>query len=81
MIKLKLLKPSSFAYRRLRGDMTEVYKIIYNIYNHTNAPNLVEIKNVTKNTKQGTFNKITHPNSKIKSRKKCISNYSDRTTA
>ena len=31
---LKLLKLPTLAYRRLRSEMIEIYKITHNIYNH-----------------------------------------------
>ena len=40
--RLKLLKLPTLAYRRLRGDMIEVYKIIHNMYSHESVPNLLK---------------------------------------
>ena len=35
-------KLPTLAYRRLRGDMIEVYKIIHNIYDHESVPHLLK---------------------------------------
>ena len=40
--RIKLLKLPTIVYRRLRGDMIEVYKIIHNIYNHESVPNMLK---------------------------------------
>ena len=39
--RLKLLKLSTLAHQRLRGNMIELYKIIHNIYDHESVPNLL----------------------------------------
>ena len=39
--RLKLLKLPTLAYRRLRGDMIEVYKIMHELYDNESAPNLL----------------------------------------
>ena len=45
--RLKLLKLPTLAYRRLRGDMIEVYKIMHELYDNESAPNLLKWENVT----------------------------------
>ena len=45
--RLKLLKLPSLAYRRLRGDMIEVYKIMHELYDNESAPNLLKWEDVT----------------------------------
>ena len=44
------LKLSTLAYRRLRGDMVEVYKIIHNIYDHEFVPNLLKNNEISQRT-------------------------------
>ena len=44
---LKLLKLPTLAYRRLRGDMIEVYKIMHELYDNESAPNLLKWEDVT----------------------------------
>ena len=63
--KLTLLKLLTLVYRRLRGDMIEVYKIIYNIYDHESVPNL----EIAQRTGNGTFYKIIHTKSQTKHKK------------
>ena len=48
--RLKLLKLPTLAYRRLRGDMIEVYKIIHNIYDHESVPNLLKNNEISQRT-------------------------------
>ena len=48
--RLKLLTLPTLAYRRLRGDMIEVYKIIHNIYDHESVPNLLKNNEVSQRT-------------------------------
>ena len=48
--RLKLLKLPTLAYRRLRGDMIEVYKIIHNIYDHESVPNLLRNNEISQRT-------------------------------
>ena len=45
--KLKLLKLPTLAYRRLRGDMIEVYKIMHEMYDNESAPNLLKWEDVS----------------------------------
>ena len=45
--RLNLLKLPTLAYRRLRGDMTEVYKIMHELYDNESAPNLLKWEDVT----------------------------------
>ena len=45
--RLKLLKLPTLAYRRLRGDMIEVYKIMHELYDNESAPNLLKWEDVT----------------------------------
>ena len=45
--RLKLMKLPTLAYRRLRGDMIEVYKIIHELYDNESAPNLLKWEDVT----------------------------------
>ena len=40
----------NLAYRRLRGDMIEVYKIIHNIYDHESVPNLLKNNEISQRT-------------------------------
>ena len=40
---LKLLKLPTLEYRRLRGDMIEVYKIIHNRYDQLSVPNMLRV--------------------------------------
>ena len=47
--RLKLLKLPTLAYRRLRGHMIEVYKIIQ-IYDHKFVPNLLKNKEISQRT-------------------------------
>ena len=77
--RLKLLKLPTLAYRRLRGDLIEVYTIIHNIYDHESVPNLLRNNEITKNRKQRIFSKIIHTKSQTKRKKKCISNSNYRT--
>ena len=48
--RLKLLKLPTLAYRRLRGDMIEVYKIIHNIYDHESVPHLLKNNEISQRT-------------------------------
>ena len=49
--RLKLLKLlPTLAYRRLRGDMIEVYKILQNIYDHESIPNLLKYNEISQRT-------------------------------
>ena len=78
--RFKWLKLPTLAYRRSRGDMIEVYKIIHNIYDHESVPNLLKKQlYITKNRKQGTFCKTVHTKSQTKLKNKCISNSNYRT--
>ena len=43
---LKLLKLPTLAYRRLRGDMIEVYKIMHEMYDNESAPNILKWEDV-----------------------------------
>ena len=45
--RLKLMKLPTLAYRRLRGDMIEVYKIMHELYDNESAPNLLKWEDVT----------------------------------
>ena len=45
--RLKLLKLPTLAYRRLRGDMIDVYKIMHELYDNESAPNLLKWGDVT----------------------------------
>ena len=45
--RLKLLKLPTLAYRRLRGDMIEVYKIMHELYDNESAPNFLKWEDVT----------------------------------
>ena len=45
--RLKLLKLPTLAYRRLRGDIIEVYKIMHELYDKESAPNLLKWEDVT----------------------------------
>ena len=47
---LQLLKLPTLAYRRLRGDMIEVYKIIHNIYDNESVPNLLNNNEISQRT-------------------------------
>ena len=47
IIKIKLLKLPTLAYRRLRGDMIEVYKIMHELYDNEFALNLLKWEDVT----------------------------------
>ena len=44
--RLKLLKLPTLAYRRLRGDIIEVYKIMHELYDNESAPNLLKWEDV-----------------------------------
>ena len=48
--RLKLRKLPTLAYRRLRGDMIEVYQILHNIYDHESVPNLLKNKEISQRT-------------------------------
>ena len=48
--RLKLLKLPTLAYRRLRGDMIEVYIIIHNIYDHEPVPKLLKTNEISQRT-------------------------------
>ena len=48
--RLKLLKLPTLGYRRLRGDMIEVYKIIHNIYDHESVPHLLKNNEISQRT-------------------------------
>ena len=48
--RLKLFKLPTLAYRRLRGDMIEVYKIIHKIYDHESIPNLLRNNEISQRT-------------------------------
>ena len=49
--RLKLLKIPTLVYRRLRGDMIDVYKIIHNmIYYHESVPNLLRNNEISQRT-------------------------------
>ena len=50
--RLKLLKLSTLAYRRLRGDMMEVYKTIHNIYDHESIPYLLRNNEISQRTRK-----------------------------
>ena len=45
--RLKLLKLPTLAYRRLRGDMMEVYKIVHEMCDNESALNLLKWEDVT----------------------------------
>ena len=48
--RLKLVKLPSLPYRRLRGDMIEVFKIIHNLYDIESSPKLLKWENVSSRT-------------------------------
>ena len=48
--RLKLIKLPTLAYRRLRGDMIDIYKIIHNIYDHESVPNLLKNNEISQRT-------------------------------
>ena len=45
--RLKLLKLSSLSYRRLRGNMIEVFKIIHNLYDIQSSPKLLKWEDIS----------------------------------
>ena len=51
--RLKLLKLPTLAYRILRGDMIEVYKIIHNIYDHESVPHLLKNNEISQSQRTG----------------------------
>ena len=61
--RLKLHKLPTLAYRRLRGDMIEVYKIIHNIYDHESVPNLLRNYEMSQRTGNRGHSKIIHTKS------------------
>ena len=68
--RLKLLKLPTFAYRRLRGDMIEVYKIMHELYDNESAPNLLKWEDVTlRSGNRGHSLKIFTQRAKINLRK------------
>ena len=68
--RLKLLKLPTLAYRRLRGDMTEVYKIMHELYDNESAPNLLKWEDVTlRSGNRGHSLKIFIQRAKINFRK------------
>jgi len=76
--RLKLFKLPTLAYRR--GDMIEVYKIIYNIYDNESVPNLLKNNDISQRTgNTGHSLKTVHTKSQTKLKKKCISNSNYRT--
>ena len=78
--QLKLLKLPTLAYRRLRGDMLEVYNIIHNIYDHESVPNLLRNNEISQRTgNRGHSLKLFTQRAKLNLRKKCISNSNNRT--
>ena len=78
--RLKLLKLPTLVYRRLRGDMIEVNKIIHNIYDHESVPNLLKNNEMSQRTgNRGHSLKLFTQRAKLNLRKKCISNSNYRT--
>ena len=68
--RLKLLKLPTLAYRRLRGDMIEVYKIMHELYDNESAPNLLKWEDVTlRSGNRGHCLKIFTQRAKINLRK------------
>ena len=63
--KLKTLK-----YKRLRGDMTEVYKIINGIYDHKVVTGFFELRHVEQT--RGQNKKLRKLSCKINKRKKLL---------
>ena len=74
--RLKLLKLPTLAYRKLRGDMIQVYKIIHNIYDHESLPNLLRNNEISQRTgnRGHSLKLFTHRFNKLNLRKTCISN-------
>ena len=69
--RLKLLKLPTLAYRRLRGDMIEVYKIIHNIYDHESVPHLLKNNEISQRTgNRGHSLKLFTQRAKLNLRKK-----------
>ena len=50
-----LLKLPTLAYRRLRVDMKEVYKIIHNIYDHESVPTILRNNEISQRIGNWTF--------------------------
>ena len=68
--RLKLLKLPTVAYRRLTGDMIEVYKIMHELYDNESAPNLLKWEDVTlRSGNRGHSLKIFTQRAKINLRK------------
>ena len=68
--RLKLLKLPTLAYRKLRADMIEVYKIIHNIYDHEFVPNPFKSNEISQRTgNRGHSQKLFTRRAKLKLRK------------
>ena len=68
--RLKLLKLPTLAYRRLRGDIIEVYKIMHELYDNEPAPNLLKWEDVTlRSGNRGHSFKLFTQTAKINQRK------------
>ena len=57
--RLKLLKLPPLSYRRLRGDMIEVFKIIHNLYDFESSPKLLKREDVSFRTGEHTLKLFT----------------------